>query len=132
MCSPSTLTTTGSLLYIKNRDYPSAIRAADTSCSCSVEVSSCSSQIKLYLVHFQLGDGGGSCSGTQQVQIDDDGTVQTLTCSDNTDYEITLKLTSNSNYITVTQGNAGGVNDGYFWLGFEGIQFVYVYNKILL
>ena len=131
MCSASTLTKTGSLLYIKNQDYPSAIRAADTSCSCSVEVGDCSSRIKVYLVHFQLGDGGGSCTGTQQLQIDDDGTVNTLTCSDNTDYEITLKLTSSSNYITVTQGNSGGVNYyGYFWLGFEGMTaFFYSMNQ---
>lgn len=119
MCTSSTLTSTGSLLYIKNQDYPNAIRAADKNCSCSVEVGDCSSRIKIYLVHFQLGDGGGTCTGTQQLQIDDEGTATTLTCSANTDFEITLKLTSSSNYITVTQANPGGVNDGYFWLGFE-------------
>ena len=121
MSASSSLTATGSLLYIQNQGYPNnKISASDTSGSCSVEVQDCSSQIKVYLVHFQLGDGGGSCTGTQQLQIDDDGTVQTLTCSDNTNFEITLKWTSSINYLTVTLGNSGRVNDGYFWLGFEG------------
>ena len=120
MSASSSLTATGSILYIQNQGYPNKISASDTSGSCSVEVQDCSSQIRVFLVHFQLGDGGGSCTGTQQLQIDDDGTVQTLTCSDNTDFEITLQLTSTTNYLTVTLGNSGGVNDGYFWLGFEG------------
>ena len=120
---------TGSISYLKNEDYPSAIRAASRSCSCSVEVHDCSSRIKVYLVHVQLGDGGGSCTGTQQLQINDDGTVTTFTCSDNTDFEITLKLTSSSNYITVTQRNSGGVNDGYLWLGFEGMAVVLLHNQ---
>ena len=124
MSASSSLTATGSLLYIQNQGYPNTISASDTSGSCSVEVQDCSSQIKVYLVHFQLRDGGGSCTGTQQLQIGDDGTVQTLTCSDNTDFEITLQLTSTTNYITVTLGNSGGVNDGYFWLGFEGRDFI--------
>ena len=120
MSASSSLTATGSLLYIQNQGYPNKISASDTSGNCSVEVQGCSSKIKVYLVHVQLGDGGGSCTGTQQLQIDDDGTVQTLTCSDNTDFEITLLLTSSTNYLTATLENSGGVNDGYFWLGFEG------------
>ena len=123
MSASSSLTATGSLLYIQNEGYPNKISASDTSGSCSVEVQDCSSRIKVYLVHFQLGDGSGSCTGTQRLQIDDDGTAQTLTCSDNTDFEITLQLTSTTNYITFTLGNSGGVNDGYFWLGFEGMFF---------
>ena len=121
--TPDSLTATGSLLYIQNDGYPNNISASDTGGSCSVEVQDCSSQIKVYLVHFQLGDGKGSCTGTQQLQIDDEGTVQTLTCSNNTDFEITLLLTSTTNYITVKLINSGGVNDGKFWLGFKGRVF---------
>ena len=120
MSASSSLTATGSLLYIQNQGYPNKISASDTSGSCSVEAKDCSSKIKVYLVHLKLGDGGGSCTDTQQLQIDDGGTVQTLTCSDNTNFEITLQLSSSTNYLTVALGNSCGVNDGYFWLGFEG------------
>ena len=124
MSASNSLAATGHL-YIQNQGYPDKISASDTSGSCSVEVQDCSSQIKVYLVHFQLGGVGGSCTtGKQQLQINDNGTVQTLTCSDNTDFEITLLLTSTTNYITVTLGNSYGVNDGYFWLGFEGRVFL--------
>lgn len=129
MCTVGSNTRTGSLLYIKNRDYPSVIRSTDTGCSCSIEAASCSSQIKVYLVHFQLRDGGQSCTGTQQVEIDDNGNIQRLTCSNNTDYEITMKMTSTSNYMNATLMNSGGTADGYFWIGFEGVK-IYIINYI--
>ena len=122
MCDGSeSLTATGAPLYTWNNDYPAGpIRATSTSCSCSVEVSSCNSQIKVYFVHFELSDGGGSCSNNQNIKIDDKGTIHTYTCSENNNYEIITKITSSSNYITMTLDNAMGITDGKFWVGFEG------------
>lgn len=121
MCTVSSNSSIGSLLYIMNRDYPSPVRSTDTSCSCSIEAANCSSRINVHLVHFQLEDGGGSCTGTQQFQIDDNGNIQPLTCFNNTDYTISLKMTSDSNYMNVTFMNPGGSSESYFWIGFEGI-----------
>ena len=120
MCDSGSLTETGYPLYILNNDYPSPIRHTSTSCSCSIEASSCNSQINVYFVHFELGDGGDTCTANQTIQIDDKGSIQTYTCLQNTDYEIKTKMTSTSNYITVSLNNAAGIQDGKFWLGFEG------------
>lgn len=119
MCYSEPLTAKGSPLYFWNNDYPSGpIRASSTSCSCSVEASSCNSQINVYFVHFELGDGGGSCSGNQNIEIEDKGSIHT--CSQNSLFEITIKMTSLSSYITVMLNNAAAIGDGKFWLGFEG------------
>ena len=121
MCKRGSLTATGAPLYTLNSDYPAGlIRASSTSCSCSVEASSCNSQITVYFVNFELGDGGGLCTGNQNMQIDDKGSIQTYTCSQNTNYGITTTMTSSSNYITMTLDNSAGIADGKFWLGFAG------------
>lgn len=113
---------TGNLLYLQNTDYPTGpIRAAETTASCSVETMSCSSQVNVYFVHFELSDGGGLCTDTQNLQVDDKVGFHTYTCSDNTDYTMNLKLTSSSNYLILTLNNPDGVNDGKFKIGFEGM-----------
>ena len=120
MCGSGSSTSTGEPLYIQSFDYPdTSIRSSDTSCSCSVEANSCSSQIKVYFVHFQLSEAGG-CPGTQKIQINDNGTVYDYTCADNTGYEIKSILTSSSNYLTVALDNPDAINGGYFWMAFEG------------
>lgn len=121
MCSSVTLTDTGSALYFQNADYPSPIRSVETNCVCSIQTTSCTSQIKVYLVHFELDDGGG-CTDAQKLQINDTGTIHTLTCSDNTDYTLTHQLTSTSNYITATLDNSAGTNAGRLWIGFEATE----------
>ena len=50
----------------------------------------------------------------------DNGTESTFTCSDNTGYSITKKLTSSGNYLTVSLENTAGVNAGYLFTGYEG------------
>ena len=71
-------------------------------------------------MHFQLDDGGNTCSDTQNLEVNDSGTTLTFTCSDNTDYSISVKATSTLNYLTVTFGNPSGTNAGRIWIGFEG------------
>ena len=121
MCTTESKTETGNLLYLKNQDYPQQIRVDETSCTCSVETKSCESQIKLYFLHLDLSNGSpGVCNPNQKIVITDQETTHTYNCSDDNNYVITLKLTSTSNYITVQLDNPDGVNDGHFWLGFEG------------
>ena len=121
MCDGGSMTATGTPLYTWNIDYPAGlIRDTSTSCSCSIEASSCNSQINVYFVHFELGDGGGLCNGKQNIEIGDKGSNHTYTCSQNSNFEITTMMTSSSNYITVTLDNAAGISDGKFWLGFAG------------
>ena len=120
MCTTLSETTTGLPLYLYNKDYPSHIRPTDTSCSCSVETARCASQVNVYFVHFELADGRRSCTGTQKIKITDNETDQTFTCSENTYNTITLKMTSSSNYLTISLDNSAGTADGYFWIGFEG------------
>ena len=121
MCESGSLTATGAPLYTWNIDYPAGfIRPLSTSCSCSVEASSCNSHITVYFVHFELGGGSGLCTGNQNMQIDEKGSIQTYTCSQNTNFGIITTMTSSSNYITVTLNNTSGINDGKFWLGFAG------------
>lgn len=117
--SSATLQETGKLVYLRNTDYPSPIRASPISISCSVETTVCTSQVSVYFVHFELSDGGGSCTDTQILKIDDDGAVERYTCSHNTDYTINQKLTSTSNYLTITINNPNGISDGKFWLGLK-------------
>ena len=108
MCASGSVSSTGNLLYLKNNDYPLYIRATETSCKCSVETTSCASNINVYFRHFELDDGGGSCSGSQKIIINDNGTDSVFTCSDNTYYSITKMLTSSSNYLTVSLENTAG------------------------
>ena len=120
MCSTVEEAVTGSALYLYNTDYPNPIRKPDTACPCSVEATSCSSQINVYLIHFQLEDEE-ACTNTQQFIIDDIDSSHTLTCSNNTGYTITHILTSASNYITTTLRNPAEINDGRIWIGFKGM-----------
>ena len=120
MCDSGSYTSTGESLYLQNFNYPdNQIRSSDTRCTCSVEARSCSSQIKVYFVHFQL-YGGEGCPEKQKIVINDDGNVHEYTCSNNTGYEITSIFTSSSNYLTVTLDNPDNVAGGYFWIAFEG------------
>ena len=119
LCASTAATETGSLLYLKNQDYPSAIRPSETSCACSVETTDCAAQINVHFIHFGLSDGG-ICTDNQKIQIDDDGSVQTYTCSQNTNYSITLIMTTTTNFITITLDNSAGTNNGAFWIGLEG------------
>lgn len=130
--SSATFQETGKPLYIKNTDYPSPIRATETSMSCSIETSSCTSRVGVYFVHFELSDGGGACKGTQNLQIVDKGVTETYTCSDNMGYTINQKLTSTSNYLNLTLNNPDGITDGKFWIGFKGILISYKFkNKMV-
>ena len=121
ICASGSGTSTGSLLYLKNNDYPHHVRATETSCTCSIETTSCTSNINVYFVHFELDYGSGACTGTQKIIINDKGTLITFTCSDNTDYYITKKLTSLGNYLTVSLENTDGVEAGYLFTGYEGM-----------
>ena len=120
MCASDPGTSTGNLLYLTNKAYPASILATETSCTCSVETTSCTSNINVYFVHFQLDDGLGSCTDTQKIIINDNGTESTFTCSDNTGFSITKKLTSSGNYLTVSLENTDGVEAGYLFTGYEG------------
>ena len=120
MCASGSVTSTGNLLYLKNNDYPLYIRATETSCTCSVETTSCASNINVYFRHFELDDGGGSCTDSQKIIINDNGTDSVFTCSDNTYYSITKMLTSSSNYLTVSLENTAGVNAGLVFTEYEG------------
>ena len=71
-------------------------------------------------MHFQLDDGSGSCTDSQKITINDNGTETIFTCSDNTYYSIAKQLTSSGNYLTVSLENIAGVNAGYFVIGYEG------------
>ena len=120
MCEAGSGASTGNLLYLKNNDYHRHIRATETNCTCSVETTSCTSNINVYFVHFELDDGGGACTDTQKIIVNDNGTEITFTCSDNTYYSITKKLTSSGNYLTVSLENTDGVAAGYVFTGYEG------------
>ena len=120
VCASGSETTTGDLLYLKNLGYPSKIRNVDTNCTCSVETTSCTSNINVYFVHFELNAGIESCTDAQKITISDNGTESIFTCSDNTGYNITRKVTSSSNYLTVSLENTAVVEAGYFFTGYEG------------
>ena len=120
ICDSGSGTSTGSLLYLKNNAYPASLRATETSCTCSVQTTSCTSNINVYFVHFQLDDGSGLCTDSQKIIINDKGTEITFTCADNIGYSITKKLTSLGNYLTVSLENTAGMNAGYFFIGYEG------------
>lgn len=126
MCSSFFNTTVDSSFYVWNQDYPNQIRDTDTSCSCSIEALSCSSQIRVRFVHLQLSDGGETCSEKKKIEIHDNEIVRTFTCSNNNDYEITEAMTSSANYLTIALDNPGGVEGGSFWIGFEGNLFIQV------
>ena len=119
MCESGSGTGTGNLLYLKNNDYPINIRDAETNCTCSVETTSCTSNINVYFVHFELGDDG-PCTDTQKIIISDNGTESTFTCSNNTGFSITQTLTSSGNYLTVSLENTAGEAVGYVFTGYEG------------
>ena len=114
MCASESGTSTGNLLYLKNIAYPASIGATETSCTCSVETTSCTSNINVYFVHLTL-------NATQKIKINDNGAENTYASSDNTDFAITQMLTSSGNYITVSLENTDGMNAGYLFIGYEGM-----------
>ena len=126
MCSTESKTETGNLLYLKNE-----ITAAETSCNCSVEVKSCDSQINVYLLHLDLSTGTpGNCNSNQKIILTDGETTHTYTCADDNNYNITLKMTSTSNYIKVQLDNRDGVDDGAFWIGLKGRKNKQTYEHV--
>lgn len=124
MCALGTFADTGKLLHLYNRGYPESILSSDKYCSCSVETTKCGSKINVYLIHFQLYEGGELCTGQQQVHIDDNGRTHILTCYNNTYYSLKKKLTSVTNYLTITLENESQINGGYIWIAFEGRRYI--------
>lgn len=124
MCSFESVADTGRLLHIYNRGYPQSILSSDKICSCSVETRKCGSKINVYLIHFQLDDGGKLCTGKQQVHVYDNGSTHILTCFNNTYYSIEKKMTSAANYLTITLEHEGQINEGYIWIAFEGRHYI--------
>ena len=119
----------GSTIYLQNSGYPSPISSSETNRSCSVETTSCSSQITILSVHFQLDDGSGTCTGNQKFHLDDGkGNIVTYTCDDNTLYSISTLITVDSNYLKISLDNPDGVNDGYLWLGIKGKSHLFLYS----
>ena len=123
MCSVGSLNGIGRLFHINNHGYPDSIASSDTNCSCSVETTDCDSKINVYFIHFKISDGDGLCIGSQKIYVHEYGKQQVLSCNDNTNYTITLRMTSESNYLTVTLDNKEEINGGMLWLGFEGRYF---------
>ena len=121
MCSTTSVADIGIPLYLYNKDYPSSISSSDTQCSCSVETTDCGSQIDVYFVDFQLAGGDEMCtSASQQLHIQENSNTMTLECFNDTGYSITKKLTSDSNYLTITLENQDKINKGHFWMAFKG------------
>ena len=125
-CDATQATDTGSAFYLHYSDYPATIRSSEINCACSVETTSCSSQINIRSIHFQLTDGSGACTGSQKLHIDDGKeNVVTYTCNDNGLFAISILHTVNSNYLKITLDNPDGTSDGYLWLGIAG-KFLYL------
>ena len=114
-CTDMSLTATGTLLYLNNKEYSNPIRLDESHCTCSIETKSCDTQINVYFLHIDL-----KCKPNQKVVITDRDTTHTYTCADNNNYNITLRMTSTTNYITILLDNPNSVIDGHIWLGFEG------------
>ena len=120
-CTDMSLTATGTLIYLYNKEYPNTILSDESHCTCSIETKNCDAQINVYFLHFDL-----KCNQNQKVVITDKDAIHEYTCANNNDYKITLAMTSTTNYITVRLDNPDGVKDGHFWLGFEGRKNVFI------
>ena len=74
MCTTEAKSETGTLLYLKNQDYPQQIRGDGNSCTCSIEAKSCDSQVNVYILHLDLSNGSpGVCNPNQKIVITDKG-----------------------------------------------------------
>ena len=133
MCTSTSQSSIGSPLYLFNKEYPTVkIKPADTNCNCSVETRSCTSKVSAYFIHFELAHGGYSCTDTQKIILSDDRIEHTFSCSQNTNYNITLQLTSSKNYMVVLLENTAETQDGTFWIGFEGKHAMKIFISIYL
>lgn len=120
--TPSTVgTTTVSGLYdlhIVLQDYgDSGISPLTQQIQCSIETSDCDGEIQIVAKDLRLFSEGGQCY--QNLSINETGlnSVQTFSCSDNTNFIQNLNFyVSQTNHIILTFMNSYNQSGGYLWI----------------
>ncbi|XP_061169458.1 uncharacterized protein LOC133178770 [Saccostrea echinata] len=114
----SDLTTTDSPAFFWNAGFPSEMTSANTSCSCSVELS-CDTTVQITALDLNFKDLG-NCQ--QSMEITDNSSSVTLDCSSNNDYLPKIIYTSSGHFITINFVNNLGTTGGKFFIQIQGLN----------
>ena len=105
-------------LHIVLQDYgDSGISPLTQQIQCSIETSDCHGEIQIVAKDLRLFSEGGQCY--QNLSINETGlnSVQTFSCSDNTNFIQNLNFyVSQTNHIILTFMNSYNQSGGYLWI----------------
>ncbi|KAL4233049.1 CUB and sushi domain-containing protein 1 [Mactra antiquata] len=119
ICSDSSLESINTPLYLTNTNYPGKTTGSGT-CTCSLEVLSCTSDILLYVIDMDLYlNNNESCYQTMAINDRENTTVQSYDCGDYYINDITTgTIPSHYTSINYTDFTPGLDYEGYFFIGF--------------
>ncbi|XP_045195605.2 uncharacterized protein LOC123551040 isoform X2 [Mercenaria mercenaria] len=119
ICSNEEVVSQGRLpLYLTNENYPS-VTTGDSTCSCSLEINSCSSNIQLHLLDIDLYLDTNTCEQSLEFVNNRDGVSEKINCESYHNNNIT-SMNINSHYVRINfLDNSTQNQEGYFLLGFE-------------
>ena len=119
ICSSTTLQSSGLPIYLTNNNYPN-VPTGDSTCSCSLEVFSCSSSVYLYIIDVDLYLDTSTCEQSIEIRDNSNVVLHELKCEDYYGSDITTQ-TLNKHYITINFLDNSDENlEGLFYLGFSG------------
>ncbi|XP_060590279.1 sushi, von Willebrand factor type A, EGF and pentraxin domain-containing protein 1-like isoform X2 [Ruditapes philippinarum] len=108
----------GKPLYLTSQNYP-AVTTGSTSCSCSFEVFSCTSNINMYTIDADLYLDTSNCEQNLNFLDTDNNTLSTIDCDELYNNNIESKLL-NSHYVKIDFINNSTSNQqGLFFVGLD-------------
>ncbi|XP_053396456.1 uncharacterized protein LOC128556213 isoform X2 [Mercenaria mercenaria] len=119
VCSNEEIMSQGRLpLYLTNENYPS-VTTGNSTCSCSLEINSCSSNVRLHLLDIDLYLDTQTCEQSLEFANGKGNLLKDIHCeSYHTNNITTINL--GSHYVRITFVDKSTQDqEGYFLLGFE-------------
>ncbi|XP_053396463.1 sushi, von Willebrand factor type A, EGF and pentraxin domain-containing protein 1-like isoform X5 [Mercenaria mercenaria] len=118
ICSEETLTSAGEPLYLASENYPS-VTTRNSTCSCSLEVFSCTSSVKLYIIDADLYLDETTCEQTIDFVDGTSTSLSTINCKSYYENRID-EISFSTNYVKIDFiDNSAQNQEGYIFLGFR-------------
>ncbi|XP_053396028.1 sushi, von Willebrand factor type A, EGF and pentraxin domain-containing protein 1-like [Mercenaria mercenaria] len=117
ICSDETLTSAGEPVYLTNENYPS-VTTGNSTCSCSLEVFSCTSSINLYILDADMYLDAATCEQTIDFVDGTSTSLSMINCKSYYENRID-EISFSTNYVKIDLiDNSVQNQEGYIFLGF--------------
>jgi hypothetical protein len=127
ICSSKELKSDGSLLYLTNVNYPSVTTGSDT-CSCSIEVNTCTSNVTLSILDVDLYLDHTTCDQNIELRDGRGELLERLDCGGYNNSFPAREL--KSHYVKIDFINNSTQNqEGLFFIGFAGMVYLLYINN---